>query len=406
MLRRSALFSLLDQLLSAAGLFLFTFLVSQALNPQAFGALSVTLSWGSLLGTLLQPALIDSSTVLGARADQGRADWSGVAIRAGLVLLAATIALVVLVVTWAGGEGGMMAATVAASEVAVSLLALLRRSGYAGGPHWLGLVLSLSNLVLTALIVPVCMGSTADPVHALYARLVINALTALPTCWWLLRHSRPMSWRQWAEDVQELLQFSRTYISGSVIFWVTNSLQVVLIGHALSMADAAGYRAAQLLILPMTQLQAAIFQLAMPRTVAHAHEAHFSLGKVLPKLCMIFGIPAVLYALALIPSAGLLLEVVFGQAYVGYTPLVLLMGLVAILDALKQVAVIVIYALDHKSLLMRYRIWALGLFVCGIAPALWWGNVMAFVLVNAMTSAALLIILFRQLLRSLPKEAP
>lgn len=403
MLRRSAIFSLLDQLASASGLFLFTVLVSRSLSPGAFGLLSVTLAWGSLLGALLQPALIDSSTVLGARAESGRKDWGEVAIQSGLLLLAATAICSVMAVACGVHIDVALAATVAASEVAVSLSALLRRFGYACGPAWLGVALSLSNLAFTASLVPICMGGAADVVHALYARLLINALTAVPAGVWLLQQRGFSSWRQLAEGASRLLHFSRAYVGGSVIFWITNSLQVVFIGHALSMSEAAGYRAAQLLVLPVVQLQAAIFQLVMPRVVSRAHGQHIDPRRELPRLCAVFGLPALFYALGLAMASGLLLELVFGKAYAVYRPVVVLMGCVAVLDALKQVAVTFIYAQDRKSLFMQYRIWALALFACGVAPALWWGNLMAFVLVNAITSAALLIFLFRQILRSTPE---
>jgi len=393
--RQSLLYSLLDQLASALSLFVFTAIVSRALAPEMFGSFTVLLAWVSLLGALLQPALIDSSTVLASRAKPGDPDWSRLAIQLsfGLMLLASVaVAFVVL----SAAPGAAVALLLAlASEVMVSAMALLRRTSYVGGPAWMGASLSSLSLVLTASLLPAVMQQTSfDGIQAaLLGRVLVNGLIALPACWLLVRAGRWHNWRTALLGAKDLIQFSRAYIGGSVIFWITNSLQVVLIGHALSMTEAAGYRAALLLTLPMGQLQAALFQLMLPRTLKVVHARQPVSISLVGKLCLIFGLPPMAYTVSLLWLAHPLLGLVFGPGYEVFEYLAVALAGLAVLEALKQVAVILIYALDMKSLFMRYRLWALALFLCGVVPALWVGELMAFVLASGVGSVLLLIYL-------------
>mgnify|MGYP006139264957 CR=1 FL=1 len=393
--RQSLIYSLLDQLASALSLFAFTAIVSRALAPEMFGYFTVLLAWVSLLGALLQPALIDSSTVLASRTKPGDPDWSRLALQLSFgLMLVASVAAVLFVLSVAPGLAVALLLAIA-SEVMVSAMALLRRTSYVGGPAWMGASLSSMSLVLTVCLLPAVMQQTNfDGIQAaLLGRLLVNGFIALPACWLLIRGDRWHHWRAALIGAKDLIQFSRAYIGGSVIFWITNSLQVVLIGHALSMTEAAGYRAALLLTLPLGQLQAALFQLMLPRTLKAVH-AHQPLSTSLViKLCLIFGLPPMAYAVSLFWLAHPLLGLVFGPSYEVFEYVAVALAGLAIVDALKQVAVILIYALDMKSLFMRYRLWALALFLCGVVPALWIGELMAFVVASGVGSVLLLIYL-------------
>jgi O-antigen/teichoic acid export membrane protein len=391
--RKTAAISLLDQFVSAAALFLFASLISKSLGVVEFGKFSVFLAWVSLLSALLQPALIDSSTVMDARRESNHHDWGQVALKAGGVGLFTSGSLALIGILVGDYSTFNMWTMLVVSELSVSLLGLYRRMGYSTGPIWVGLLISTSSLILTALILPKYLHAGSSVFDAIYCRMLINTVTVLPFAWWYSAKTPPISKRQLFLRVSQLFKFSKTYIGGSAIFWGTNSLQIILIGHALAMSEAAGYRAAQLLVIPIVQLQAAIYQIAMPRTVKRAQMVAFSLQQEVLSLFLIFVLPALFYAVVLAFNSKWLLVEIFGHDYSGFYLVLTIMGVNAIFEAAKQVGVITIYALNQQTLFMRYRIWALLLFAIGIAPALWWGNLLAFVLVGSIINLILLCFL-------------
>lgn len=386
--------SLLDQFGAALSLFCFAAIVSRAVGGGVFGEFSVMLAWASLLGAVLQPLIIDSSIVLTSRAKQGDHDWIGAGV---LVILSAvifSIFCVVLLSFFAVSGYGFELLLAASSELMVSAVVLLRRASYVKGPIWMGVVISFLSLLLTVLLLPPMLHADDSSVkEVLWARFCINGLVLFLSCIVFFRSFSILTPAVVVCAAGKMLDFSRAYIGASVIFWLTNSLQVVLIGYFLSMTDAAGYRASQLLVLPLAQIQSALFQVVLPRTVQAASDVGFQLRYEIVRLTVSFGAPAFLYAAFLLWQSEFLLREIFGPSYEIFYPVVVVMGGVAVLEAVKQALVVLVYAYDCKALLMRYRFWALALFLCSVFPALWVGSLMAFVAAIGITSILLLLYL-------------
>lgn len=392
--RRAMLYSLADQGTSALALFLFTTLATKALPQEEFGRASVYLAWASLVGALLQPVLIDASGVLTARSSGDDGGYRRAANRAYLIL-GATALLVAMALSV--GEGvTWLPATLAwllASELAVSAVAFLRRSAYVPPGHAVrGWAVSALNLGLTAVVMPMALGRDgAGAADMFLARACINGATVLASVvWWPMSSGGPWPKAANMAPVAEMVRFSRIYVAGSLVFWVTNSLQLALIGHVLGLDEAAGYRVAQLLMLPAAQLQAAIYQIALPRAVAwHARDAQAWPGHT-RRLLHAFVWPVLAYALLVGVGADSLLTWLFGAGYADYAWVVWILGGMALFDAIKQVAVVMLYAQNRQSLFMRYRVVALGLFVVTMGPALHAGSLAAVLLASAVSSVLLL----------------
>lgn len=390
--KRSAVFSIADQGTSAVALFVFTTLATRHLSQDEFGLVSVYLAWASLLGALMQPMLIDASAVMTSRMAQPDARYRAAAAGAYLALMAMALAGA-LVSSAALGWQALPSALgwLVASELAVSFVAFLRRSAYLGQRTATGWGVSMLSLVLTVLVMPFILdrpGAAATDVFI--ARALINALAALLALLAtnVIEQARVVSAN--LACIAEMFAFSRVYVAGSLIFWVTNSLQVALIGHALSLDDAAGYRVAQLLVLPASQLQAAVYQLMLPRTVARLAESPNEWGAHARRLGHWFIWPTLAYAAAVGAIAPLCLEQLFGPEYARFAWVVLALAALAVLDAAKQVAVVMLYAQNRQALFMKYRLVALGLFVLTTVPALLMGQLGYFLVAAAVTNALLL----------------
>lgn len=400
--RRNAAYSLIDQVIYALALFIFTLLVTRALPTEQFGLVSVYLAWISLIGAILQPLLIDSSVVLAAREREGAALYIAAARKAYQHVVALMLALAVLVSLVTGIKSlASIGVWVLLSEIAVSYCLFMRRSVYVTGSPASAVGLAVTNLALTIGLVPLIFTALSPTVYLVFvARACINILTCVVArLMSLTGGASEFSGPIIGERLKRIVSFSREYVGGSLIFWITNSMQVALIGHFITLQSAAGYRVAQLMLIPAIQLQAAAYQYFLPKIVARMNQTVIHMGSELCRLLMAFLVPTLFYVVLVGAGGGWLLGKLFGVEYEEYGWLLRVFCALAVLDALKQMAVVLIYAQDQKKLFMQFRIFSLGMFVCCNLPAILLGSLVTFAIVMLFSTLLQLLWLYINLFR-------
>lgn len=396
MVNRAVLWSVLDQAFAALGLYAFTIIVSRELGLIEFGRFSVFLALVSIVGALLQPLLVDSSTILSSREQQKSTSWVDLSQLVGIILLLLSSA--VMFVLWAIDvcEPAVVVSVLVVSEVAVSLLSLIRRSAYVDERYTKAAFASAFSCVLTVTALSFLNFDSPDGLLvAALARVGINTAVVVVLLFPKLVVKEFWFPESFLTRVVNIAGFSREYIASGLIFWITNSLQIVLVGSFLTLSDAAGFRAAQLLTMPSLQIQSALFQLLLPQTIRSFQLGQDHKRTAVLKAARYMILPTLIYSLFLFFVVDALLFHVFDSEYVVFSTVVVIFALITVVDSIKQVIVMIAYSEDKKQLFIRYRVVGLCLFSIGIVPAVLSGKLLGFAAMSLVINTLMLLYLWR-----------
>lgn len=155
-----------------------------------------------------------------------------------------------------------------------------------------------------------------------------GALAAIPLGLWQARHH----WQRRALDLrgawQENWRFGRWVLGGQLAAWVSLEVYPILAAGLVNFAAAGAYRAVQTLVAPVHVIIAALDPFLTPRASrAEAHLGRMALRRTLRRAFVFLVAPVLGYLLLVTLAAPALLQLLFGDKYLGYAPMVTLFAL-------------------------------------------------------------------------------
>ena len=339
--------------------------LARALEPSAFGAYVVAFAI-QLMASSVQVSLVtDPLMILGSPmpgAHQSRYLAALLRLQVGLSLsLGALIGVVALALHLAWRDTSHLPAALAGTAVAVVSLqaqSFFRAVFFARLRPARALacdlvlvaltILGLSVLIMQDLLSPFAalavMGAAALTAAAAAASLCTDLLGAAES----LRATWTVHWR-----------YGRWVLATSAAYWGSGQAPAVVAAGVVGPVAAAVIKACQYLVAPINVVFNGLDGILAPRAARiRAGQGDAALARFLTLFALAAGTTVALYALFLLPTSSLLMELLYKGRYSGYTVVVGLLLLDALLSALGRAPVLKLKVLQDTKRIFHAYAWA------------------------------------------------
>lgn len=339
---RKGAWGIADQALISATNFITTVLVARGISPHEFGLYALAYTGLLFLNTVQSALVIEPHTTLGAPlpgpayiAYTTDTLWIQVALCSGSALLALALALPAIVMGWWVAP---ILLTLAPATAAWQLQTYLRRVMYTRSqvlPAFLNDLLSYGGQI--ALVVALWARGALTPVTALLALAATSAFGVLLGLWQVRRHlDRTISRSRIMPTAHANWHFGKWLLGEHVAYWTSSQIYPVFAAGFVSVAATGALRAIDTVMGPTNVLRIALDPLFAPRAArTYATAGKTALLVFIRRLQVINLVAIGTYCIIVAILAEPIMRYVFGEAYSGYSWVLVLLSLITLVNALR-----------------------------------------------------------------------
>ncbi len=339
------LLSLVDQGLASGGHFVLNILLMRCLLPSEYGAFAVTFSVFLLAANLYSALILEPLGVIGP-AYYGECLpayflmtlW----IHGGLSLILSAV-LLLLAAGLAAMKSALAPAMAALSFSAPCMLLfwLFRRACYLDTRPGVAVKGSLFYVLAlgAGLVLLWRQGGVSPPRMFLVMGAASIGVSVL--LWHQLGQGVPIvsPWQALldsAEAARRHWTYARWSLGTTILYWFASSLYLPAVGALAGLREVAAYRAAENLLLPMSQVLTALGLLLLPRVTARGRIlGRGYLDRTAVRVSILCSLAAGVFALAVTAGGPMLIRLLYGgESYLGSLTLVPFLGLALVLRAI------------------------------------------------------------------------
>ena len=360
---KAGVWGIADQALLSLTNLVVGLLLARELPPAAFGlfviAFAVILAGGSVQVSLVTDPLL----ILGAtrkRPDQSRYFASLLWLQ--VIVSLAVAACIVLVAEATRFMTGSASALSSALTAAAAVIVSVQMQGFfravlfcrlrAAPVFWNDLIYCVLRLAAVGILIRLERLSVSTALLAGGAAASIAAIAAVPACRDLLLSSAQRMRTTWRAH----WSYGRWLLATSAAFWFSGQAPALVASAFLSPVAAAVLKACQYFVSPLNVAFTGLDGVLAPRISRRKAEGgDGAVAKFLGLFSLAAAASVALYALALLPFTPALLEFIYKGQYKGYTPIVVILLVDALLSALARGPILRLKVLgDTRRIFVAY----------------------------------------------------